>query len=73
MAFIGIQSASPLEAQSSDCDSDRPKVGTEFVVGVQLPPRALLLVMLLVGFLELWTFWNSFLVCGRTAAYLSCP
>lgn len=37
---------------ATESGSGRPKVGTGFVVGVQFPPRALLLVVLLVGFLE---------------------
>lgn len=73
VAFTGVQSVSPLEPHNSDCDSGRTKVGTGFVVGLQFPPRAPFLVVLLKGFLEFWMFWHSFLVCGRTVAYPSCP
>lgn len=69
MACIGIQSVSPVEPQNSYYDSGGPKVGRVFVVGVQLPPTPLSLVMLLLGSLA----FCNFLLHGRTVAYPSCP
>ena len=68
MACIGVQSVSPSEPQNSYCDSRGPKVGRGFVVEVQLPPTAPLLVMLLLGLLA----FCDFLLHGKTVAYQSC-
>lgn len=65
---LAFRSVSTFEPQNSYCDSDGLKVGKGFVVGVQLPPTALLPVMILLGLLAFCYFF----LCSRIVVYLSC-